>query len=537
MIERLSNRDNLLQYILDNVATDADRDQLDRIIADNKQLSNQTIFDSSMTNAAKKKAYSQMKSNNDRGNNIRLQLLEKYFRSDFFDTQAVYNNALELIREAEKPSYKKEWLASISSLAETFEEMYGERNPFRKGYLEPAKFDNKEDFQISLYNIISNHLRLLELAGAKEYIKHLRDIIEQVTVAAYLEGEYLKLPNSPTSNSIHKILNTGLSGALELEDRNKLVNTSSNLKAIYTLETSGKWEYITPNGDKLDIVLSNIETKNGSNKSQRMLYDLFLVKANEQAIDSNGEYITREVATSDGRIVSIPIVTIDLKELVDLRICPTIRAARTLFYRSSQLLAGMKVSGTLFCGKRRKVFKDQTIRPLFLNLTLYDNKISFHLNEFLPREFYNPFITIIPKYVFSLSNNGYTLLRHIYIMGRQNADKISASNKFVLSIRDIQMILALKSDKKVNAAGRLVYDSNAIHNIKEPILKTIEEIETAQNDAHLNDISFLYTPADLETLPIKEFLKGKLEITFNAGEFGNKYFSSLPKRKKRKKIT
>lgn len=529
----LTSNDNLLQYILDNIATKEDRDQLDKIIATNKQIANQVLFNPSITEKEKKDLTAQVKRNNERGNEIRLDLIERFARSGDFDAKAVYENALHVLHEKEKPSYKKEWLDSLSSLAAMLDDELGARNPMRSNLLEPAQFDNRDDFTNHLKQDIYNHIRLLDLADCPEYIASIKELISRIAFEAYKEREFSRLPNSPISNSLQSILAAGLDKAGELPARNGLVNTASQIKAVSILATSGKFEYTSSNGDRLELVIAGSESLRGSNKSTRMLFDLFYIRTNEQAINSEGEFIRRPLAAADGTTISVPFVEIDLQEMVDLKMVSSIKAARLLFSRSKELMVNFRVCGSMYCGQKRKVFTSGTLQQLFINVALINDKIRFQINDFLPREVYNPFITLIPNYAFSLSNNGYTLLRHIYVIGRQNADKITTSSKFVLSIRDIQKVLNLKSEKKQDKDNKIVYDSNASHNIKEPILKAIEEIEEAQKTARLSDISFLFTPESLPDLPVKEFLNGKLEITFNDNGVTNKYFRSLPKQPKK----
>lgn len=134
------------------------------------------------------------------------------------------------------------------------------------------------------------------------------------------------------------------------------------------------------------------------------------------------------------------------------------------------------------------------------------------------------FITILPRWSYTLSDTAFMLLDYIYTLARQRSIKVKNDGFFTLSLEAVRAHLGLPS---IEEAGK-----DPGKRIKNIIEGALEEIEIARDQADSissnedhNIKSLLITPIfDYGTDSVKEYLKGylKVELDEEAQEYMNK---------------
>ena len=320
------------------------------------------------------------------------------------------------------------------------------------------------------------------------------------------ETSFYNVPDSSASNLVLDVLGAGADIA-DLPERKKQINNNTS----YEVKQKGKKRLVTmqtrTGKAEVTIELSNIEKLTGSNKPAKKLFVLSLIKANEQAI--HGGELTRDY-------VSFP-----LQELVEIGFYTTLRSARTGFITGTDALTSLKIKGRV--SKSKKKVTEITseadssgtyaLEVLFTGATIKKGQCFIYLNPRINWSFLTQYFTILPVYYFRLPNRASDLLYYIFYLARQHTKEIEERGYFTIGFRAIQHRLQLPNEKGA---------SNPLRDIKEPIEKAIEQLET-EHKATYNNMDFGLLPIADDSAPIAEYLdNGYLKVSLT-GSFATRF--------------
>jgi len=129
------------------------------------------------------------------------------------------------------------------------------------------------------------------------------------------------------------------------------------------------------------------------------------------------------------------------------------------------------------------------------------------------------YITILPKWGYSLTENGFMLLDYIYYLARQNTKKISTNHYFNVGLEAVRVHLGLPTPERAAAnPGRLII---------EPIEEAIRDIEDSRNGTDIKITPFY----DANYKSVSEFLTGHLQIELD--EQAENYMEQIAKRQEK----
>lgn len=304
-------------------------------------------------------------------------------------------------------------------------------------------------------------------------------------VAGSGEGFY-KVPSSPATDLIHKVLGSG-GDLANLPTKGKSVSHGTQLSIF---ELAEKRQIISEsNAASITIELADVDKLTGTNKAAKKMFVFALVKINEQAY-SGGAFRRN--------FIGFP-----LQELVDIGFYSRIQSARYGFRSAADILTSMKIKGSLKKG-RNKAPTVEALSVLFTDTVIEKNYCTIYLNERIDWGLLASFYTILPRYAFRLPNRSFDLLYYIFYLARQNTKAIKKKGSFNISFRALQDRLNLPSEKG---------NTDPQRTIKEPIEKAITDIEEANRNSE-----FTMTPMYDDTLPIADYLNsGYLKIELKGG--------------------
>lgn len=211
-----------------------------------------------------------------------------------------------------------------------------------------------------------------------------------------------------------------------------------------------------------------------------------------------------------------------VQDLVDLGIYANIDSARKGLDTAMEKLTSVKINGSL---KHGNVTIDKRIAVIFFDYTRekYSGYAKVSRNRNLSMGVVAKFITLFPSWAYPLNVKAFSLVEFIMTQARQNTELIFEKGEFNIGLRVIN-----------NALGQpdALETKNPQRDIIEPILKAIEEIEIAKDEARSK--GFEITPI-IEGL--EEYLSGEKVMNVNTfldgyisvKTYGNvlKYFSKL----------
>jgi hypothetical protein len=209
------------------------------------------------------------------------------------------------------------------------------------------------------------------------------------------------------------------------------------------------------------------------------MYNFFLQKNNEQ----NGRETT----------------TFLLQELIDSGLYSTKDSAYKAIRLITDKMMSMSIEGTqtVYDGRKKKQVRNAKA-VIVAQRNISYNSCSISLPPLIRNN--AKFITILPVWAYSLSENGFVLLDYIYYLARQNANKIKDRHQFTISLEAIRVHLGLLTPDKARAnPGRLII---------EPIEAAIEDIEGKSKGEIM--ITPQYSGEDYTN--VHEFLAGYLRI-------------------------
>lgn len=319
----------------------------------------------------------------------------------------------------------------------------------------------------------------------------IRQVITKVERPEALEG-YIYLPNSAINQLVKQTLNDPQNVT---STRKGMITTQPDL---ITRDTS-----ITFSGnDGTVITIELARTKELFKERVRggaKLYNFFLQKSNEQG----------------GRETT----TFLLQELVDNGLYANKDSAYKGLKKITDKMMSMYIEGTqtIYDGGKRK----QTRNAKAVIVAQRDISYNF-CSISLPPIIRNnaKYITILPIWAYSLSENGFMLLDYIYYLARQNTSKIKDNHRFTIGLEAVIAHLGIPTPDKARAnPGRL---------IMEPIEAAIEDIEGKSKGEIM--ITPIYNNGDYAN--VHEFLKGYLEIKLE--ERAENYMIEIARKQERK---
>ena len=230
------------------------------------------------------------------------------------------------------------------------------------------------------------------------------------------------------------------------------------------------------------------------------MYNFFLQKSNEQ----NGRETT----------------TFLLQELVDSGLYANKDSAYKGIQKITDKMMSMYIEGTqtIYDGGKRKQTRNAKAVIVAQREISY-NSCSISLPPIIRNN--AKYITILPIWAYSLSENGFMLLDYIYYLARQNTSKIKDNHRFTIGLEAVIAHLGIPTPDKARAnPGRL---------IMEPIEAAIENIEGKSKGEIM--ITPIYNNSG-DYANVHEFLKGYLEIKLE--ERAENYMIEIARKQERK---
>ncbi len=230
----------------------------------------------------------------------------------------------------------------------------------------------------------------------------------------------------------------------------------------------------------------------------RKLYQLFLIKANEQCLDNGRVYCS--------------VIRFPLQDLVDLGVYDSVRSARRGYQKAAEALQKTKILIKSADGS------DFDSAYLFPRVKLNRGICTVKIDEDFPwgKHIAN-YYTQLPSYAFALSPKASDLTTHIVYQARQqqNMRSIKENGYFLMSLKSVEMYLHLPLPDG---------DTNASRKVKGKIQEVIKEI----NEANFPDEEIRLEIID-NSMPgstVKEYIEnGKLKVNIT-GDLAS-YFNRL----------
>lgn len=315
-----------------------------------------------------------------------------------------------------------------------------------------------------------------------------RDIAERHSL---VDG-YTHLPN----NAIHQLVKQTL---------NNPQNVSALRKGTISIQPNLLTKDISITYNANDGTIATIElsrTKELFKERVRggaKLYNFFLSKINEQS--------------------GAEITTFSLQDLVDSGLYANKDSAYKGVKKITDKMMSMSIEGTqtIYEGKKKKQIRNTKAVILSQRVLSY-NFCSVSLPPIIRSN--TKFITILPVWAYSLTENGYLLLDYIYYLARQNAKSIRDNHAFNISMEAVRTHLGLPTPDKAGAnPGRLII---------EPIEAAVVDIE----DKNQGEIMITPTYSGGDYNNVHEFLNGYLQVQLE--EKAEAYMIEIEKRREKK---
>jgi hypothetical protein len=157
-----------------------------------------------------------------------------------------------------------------------------------------------------------------------------------------------------------------------------------------------------------------------------------------------------------------------LSELVENGIYSNEDSARRGLKRIMNKLTSIKISGEF---KKGKNIIKSGLYVMFTALEIEKGFCTITINPKINTEFVAQFFTLLPNWIYKLSNKAFTLAEYIFYLARQNAKNIKNKGYFNISFNAINDYLQQPTPKET---------LNHTRDIIDPILESITEIENKQ---------------------------------------------------------
>lgn len=368
-----------------------------------------------------------------------------------------------------------------------------QRKPFLafiKAYVDECQAIEKVDPK-DLYT--SNvHGRILTVLSKKGLLQAVGndEIIAAAEKAKALEG-YFFLPNSEINQLVKQTLNSP-------------GNVANVKKGVITVQPSliSQDISITYRGSETMATIELARTKELFKSRVRngaKIYNFFLQKINEQG----------------GRETT----TFLLQELVD----NGLYANKDTAYRGLKTVANKMMSMHIE-GTRKEYGKEKPKETRYRKAVLLSEvDVSYNACAVILPPIIRcnmKYITILPTWAYTLSENAFMLLDYVYYLARQNAQRITDEGSFKITLEAVRAHLGLPTPAGAGTdPKRLIID---------PIEKAVEDIEDGRNGTDVY-ITPVYNP---EYKNVHEYLAGHLEIKLD----GNAavYMGRIAGRRKKK---
>jgi len=239
------------------------------------------------------------------------------------------------------------------------------------------------------------------------------------------------------------------------------------------------------------IEITDISKIGKNNKDFQKLFLLFMVKAKEQAVGSDG-------------VLRRPYIEFPLQELVDNGFYKSIESARKGVKSVCGKMGLFSVSGNMKLRGKRDITEGGSIP--FTGWCIKRGVVMIQLNPMTNWSILTYFYTCIPSYYPQLSSRSLTLLYKIAFLCRQNTAKIKKDGWFTMSYRAIQQYLNLPHENQTK---------NPERDIKQRIEEAVIEIEDMENKSvGIPELQFEQLHDD--TASITDFLdSGRLKVIVN----------------------
>jgi len=213
------------------------------------------------------------------------------------------------------------------------------------------------------------------------------------------------------------------------------------------------------------------------------MYNFFLQKNNEQSGRETTTFLLQELV-ANGLYANKDTAYKGIKSITDKMMKMSIE--------------GIQVA---YEGKKKKQIRNAKA-VLIAQRDISYNACSISLPPIIRN--HAKFITILPTWAYTLSENGFMLLDYIFYMARQYAEKIADERHFNISLEAIRVHLGLPTPEQAGTdPKRLIID---------PIEKAIEDIEDGRRGTDIY-ITPYYNP---DYKNVREYLQGYLKIELDA---------------------
>lgn len=309
---------------------------------------------------------------------------------------------------------------------------------------------------------------------------------------AAIRGELLTLPSSPSINLLYDVL-----GAGDLDNLPALKGRY-NRNIQLDVEEQGDKRRVSYTKDKtaVSIEIDDFRKVANRNPQAKKILTRILWRANEQAI-YNGELMRDKV-------------TFPLRELVGEGQYKNLETARQGFYNVADTLTGLKISGKIERGGKKKTIQQGVHAVLFKGIKVDNATCEIYLNELLNWGLITPYYTGLPDYYFELPDRAAELLEYIFYEARQHTRQLAEQGYFTISYRAIQYRLNLPNEDTIRNTKRDIKDAieGAIEQIEERYRKYAVPLQPGEEP----DFSLL--PLGDYEAPIKKYLnEGRLQVS------------------------
>lgn len=201
------------------------------------------------------------------------------------------------------------------------------------------------------------------------------------------------------------------------------------------------------------------------------------------------------------------IMNFSLNELVEIGMYTRASSARTAVVAFARTQGLIKIERTYKKNYKRKKETVFVHSDAFFSCIETDSKVVLCRpnNELISLAVCSEY-TILPRFSFSLSNNGYLLVWYIFYLSRQNLLNIKEKGFFTISLGSIQCQLGLPS-------VRCIRNREYKKQIIDPILLAIHEVQDAfVNFDEAPDLHVSIEVHTCSTSNIEEWLNGYITI-------------------------
>ena len=306
-----------------------------------------------------------------------------------------------------------------------------------------------------------------------------------------IRGDLLTLPQGPIVDLIYEVL-----AGIDL-DRTKTYNRNKRYDIQDNEKEDKRFISYSTGKTKVSLEINHFSTiMSKSNAKVRKILTKSLMELNRQAMH-NGVLTRYEIE-------------FPLRDLVGEGMYSNLDSARAGYYDAGDVFTDIKASGKISKGKNS--LEAGGHRVLIPSVDVEHATCRLAVNPGVNWEAILPFFTVLPDFYFKLSGRAADLLHYIFILARQNADKIAQDGSFTISYRAIQNRLNLPDENEIR---------NTKRDIKDVIDAIVDEISSRYNETVPKE-NGRYTKRELSLeliedydAPIKQYLdEGKLKVSF-----------------------